>query len=205
MNEDQFAALQAAATDGIDTGWLTVTADGDSYDVAVPDATYHDLTAEELRAVARRHSEYVSEWYFWAQTVPDAPDRSAFLQWLEDGDDDTAVDRVDQVLTKWLSAFLDEGSAHWSMPNREAGFYTAFRGVAEYDNEIPDGEIIADLPEQPAAAIEAVLTDQDGGRGERGRDLVREHHAWERTVRETTAALAALVKDESHGATGERP
>ena len=77
---------------------------------------------------------------------------------VEDGDDDTAVDRVDQVLTKWLSAFLDEGSAHWSMPNREAGFYTAFRGVAEYDNEIPDGEIIADLPEQPAAAIEAVLT-----------------------------------------------
>ncbi|MDT3435923.1 DUF2309 domain-containing protein [Haloarcula sp. 1CSR25-25] len=70
---------------------------------------------------------------------------------------DAATDRVDQVLTKWLSAFLDEGSAHWSMPNREAGFYTAFRGVAEHDGEIPDEGVLADLPETPVETIEAVL------------------------------------------------
>jgi len=74
-----------------------------------------------------------------------------------DSDSDTATDRVDQVLTKWLSAFLDEGSAHWSMPNREAGFYTAFRGVAEHDGEIPDKGIVADLPETPTETIETVL------------------------------------------------
>ncbi|KAA9395861.1 DUF2309 domain-containing protein [Haloarcula sp. CBA1130] len=74
-----------------------------------------------------------------------------------DSDSDTATDHVDQVLTKWLSAFLDEGSAHWSMPNREAGFYTAFRGVAEHDGEIPDEGIIADLPETPSEAIRDVL------------------------------------------------
>jgi uncharacterized protein YbcC (UPF0753/DUF2309 family) len=74
-----------------------------------------------------------------------------------DGDADTPTDYVDRVLTKWLSAFLDEGSAHWSMPNREAGFYTAFRGVAEYDSEIPDEGVVADLPETPVEAIEAVL------------------------------------------------
>jgi len=74
-----------------------------------------------------------------------------------DSDSDTATDRVDQVLTKWLSAFLDEGSAHWSMPNREAGFYTAFRGVAEHDGEIPDEGIVADLPETPTETIETVL------------------------------------------------
>jgi len=74
-----------------------------------------------------------------------------------DRDSDTATDRVDQVLTKWLSAFLDEGSAHWSMPNREAGFYTAFRGVAEHDGEIPDEGIVADLPETPTETIETVL------------------------------------------------
>jgi len=74
-----------------------------------------------------------------------------------DSDSDTATDRVDQVLTKWLSAFLDEGSAHWSMPNREAGFYTAFRGVAEHDGEIPDEGIVADLPGTPTETIETVL------------------------------------------------
>ncbi|SNZ12525.1 hypothetical protein SAMN06269185_1789 [Natronoarchaeum philippinense] len=72
-------------------------------------------------------------------------------------DADTVEDHVDQVLTKWLSAFLEEGSAHWSMPNREAGFYTAFRGVVDYDSEIPDEGAVADLPETPAAAIETVL------------------------------------------------
>lgn len=69
----------------------------------------------------------------------------------------TAAERADHVLTKWLSAFLDEGHAHWSMPNREDGFYAAFRAVAEYDSEIPDEGVVADLPETPVEAIEAVL------------------------------------------------
>ncbi|MEF8784899.1 MAG: DUF2309 domain-containing protein [Haloarculaceae archaeon] len=72
-------------------------------------------------------------------------------------DADTAADHVDQVITKWLSAFLDEGSAYWSMPNRNAGFYAAFREVAEYDNEIPDEGIVADLPETPTEVLEMVL------------------------------------------------
>ena len=77
-----------------------------------------------------------------------------------DGDADTATDHVDRVLSKWLSAFLDEGSAHWSMPNREAGFYAAFREMATHDSDIPDEGIVADLPEAPTEAIEAVLNSQ---------------------------------------------
>ncbi|AUG49265.1 DUF2309 domain-containing protein [Haloarcula taiwanensis] len=84
-------------------------------------------------------------------------DRLAEVTDAADSDSDTAPDRVDQVLTKWLSAFLDEGSAHWSMPNREAGFYTAFRGMAEHDGEIPDEGIITALPETPTETIETVL------------------------------------------------
>ncbi|WP_181692624.1 DUF2309 domain-containing protein [Natronomonas sp. LN261] len=84
-------------------------------------------------------------------------DRMADEAGAENSDTDTATDHVDRVLTKWLSAFLDEGSAHWSMPNREAGFYTAFRGMAEYDSDIPDEGVVVDLPEAPIEAIEAVL------------------------------------------------
>jgi len=83
-------------------------------------------------------------------------DRMAEAVDAEDGDA-TATDHVDQVLTKWLSAFLDEGSAHWSMPNREAGFYTAFRQMAPYDSDIPSEGAVPDLPEAPTEAIEAVL------------------------------------------------
>jgi uncharacterized protein YbcC (UPF0753/DUF2309 family) len=67
------------------------------------------------------------------------------------------ADRAERVLTKWLSAFLDEGRAKWSMPGREDGFYDAFRGVASHDGDVPDGGVAASLPETPVAAIEAAL------------------------------------------------
>jgi uncharacterized protein YbcC (UPF0753/DUF2309 family) len=70
---------------------------------------------------------------------------------------DTDLERAEQVLTKWLSAFLDQGRAQWSMPNREAGFYDAFRAVAEHDGDVPEEGVVASLPETPSAAIEAVL------------------------------------------------
>ena len=69
----------------------------------------------------------------------------------------TATERVDAVLTKWLAAFLDQGTAQWSMPNREDGFYDAFRSVAPHDSDIPDGDAIAALPDRPVEAIQDVL------------------------------------------------
>jgi hypothetical protein len=76
---------------------------------------------------------------------------------VESESPDTAAERADHVLTKWLSAFLDEGRAEWAMPDREAGFYAAFREVADYDGAIPDEGVVVDLPAAPTAAIEAVL------------------------------------------------
>jgi uncharacterized protein YbcC (UPF0753/DUF2309 family) len=68
-------------------------------------------------------------------------------------------DRVDRLLTKWLRVFLDQGRAHWPMPNREEGFYTAFRETARHDRAIPDREQLAGLPERPLPAIERVLAE----------------------------------------------
>jgi hypothetical protein len=84
-------------------------------------------------------------------------DRMATAADASDGSGETATDRVDQVLTKWLAAFLDQGKAHWPMPDREAGFYAAVCGVARHDSEIPGRERFADLPDDPLAAIEATL------------------------------------------------
>ncbi len=72
---------------------------------------------------------------------------------------ETATDRVDRLLTKWLATFLDQGKAHWPMPDRERGFYAAVRSVARYDREIPDREQLAELPADPVAAIEELLAD----------------------------------------------
>jgi uncharacterized protein YbcC (UPF0753/DUF2309 family) len=72
-------------------------------------------------------------------------------------DPDTVEDCVDHVLTKWLSAFLDEGRAHWALPDRDLGFYGVFRRVASYDGQIPDAGIVTDLPATPTETIETVL------------------------------------------------
>ncbi|MFB6083562.1 MAG: DUF2309 domain-containing protein [Halorientalis sp.] len=69
----------------------------------------------------------------------------------------TPADRVDAVLTKWLAAFLDQGTATWSMPDRERGFYAAVRSVAPHDGDIPDAGNA--WPATPADAIERVLGD----------------------------------------------
>ena len=75
----------------------------------------------------------------------------------------TATEQVDAVLTKWLAAFLDQGQAEWSMPNREQGFYDAFRSVARHDSEIPDRNTIADLPDRPADVIRKRLAEYSVG------------------------------------------
>jgi hypothetical protein len=85
---------------------------------------------------------------------------------------DEATARVDRLLTKWLAAFLDEGQADWPMPNREAGFYAAFRAVARYDREIPDRTALADRPDDPEVAIERVLADHPT---DRWPDLLEAH------------------------------
>jgi uncharacterized protein YbcC (UPF0753/DUF2309 family) len=76
----------------------------------------------------------------------------------EGRDSEPASERVDHVLTKWLSAFLDQGAAEWPMPDRSQGFYRAFRSVARHDGEIPNGTV-ANLPEDPIDALAAHLTE----------------------------------------------
>ncbi|MFB6283098.1 MAG: DUF2309 domain-containing protein [Halobacteria archaeon] len=64
---------------------------------------------------------------------------------------------VDSVLTKWLSSFLDQGQSEWPMPDREKGFYSAFRELAPYDEEVPGINEPSDLPEKPIRYIEKSL------------------------------------------------
>jgi uncharacterized protein YbcC (UPF0753/DUF2309 family) len=84
----------------------------------------------------------------------------------------TAGDRVDAVLTKWLSAFLDQGRAKWSMPERERGFYGAFRLVARHDDEIPDRDAVGALPDDPVDTIRDRL---DAYPVDRWRDILEFH------------------------------
>lgn len=74
-------------------------------------------------------------------------------------DPDDATEAVDRVLSKWLAAFLDEGQAKWPMPNREDGFYQAWRTVAPHDGDVPSPADGDDLPETAIEALESRLSD----------------------------------------------
>lgn len=64
---------------------------------------------------------------------------------------------LDSMMVKWLSAFMDEGLAEWEMPNKDKGFYQAWRSLAKYDNllGIKKGK---DIPKTSAEALTVALS-----------------------------------------------
>lgn len=97
MNADQFDALQSAAEAGIDTETVAARTDGETYDFAVPEASYTGLSDDELRAAARRHREYVTEWFFWTEVAPEPTERRAFVRWVEQADDQSVPERRERL------------------------------------------------------------------------------------------------------------
>ncbi|GAA0873092.1 DUF2309 domain-containing protein [Gangjinia marincola] len=61
--------------------------------------------------------------------------------------------QLDRIMAKWLSAFMDEGLAEWEMPRKEEGFFTAWRELAAFDNELK----ISRLREIPKTAEETLI------------------------------------------------
>jgi uncharacterized protein YbcC (UPF0753/DUF2309 family) len=76
-----------------------------------------------------------------------------------DSADRESTETLNRHLTKWLAAFLDQNPSRWPMPNREKGFYAAWRTVAARDADVPGIRSLADLPETPEEALRDVLED----------------------------------------------
>jgi uncharacterized protein len=92
------------------------------------------------------------------------PFRRTLSDWLDELTDSTVVASIDEQMIKWVSAFIDEGMASWSMPDRRTGFYSAWRDLAQHD---ASGRLlgikkfadkIATLPDDPESAIQNTLT-----------------------------------------------
>jgi uncharacterized protein YbcC (UPF0753/DUF2309 family) len=63
---------------------------------------------------------------------------------------------LDRIMAKWLAAFMDEGLAEWEMPNKSEGFYSAWRKLAVYDNDMPK-MAIGDIPKTKAEALDILM------------------------------------------------
>ncbi len=64
--------------------------------------------------------------------------------------------KVDVIMAKWLAAFMDEGLAEWQMPNKEKGFYVAWKALAVYDKDMGSMSL-KQLPKTSIEALERVL------------------------------------------------
>ncbi|MEE4377948.1 MAG: DUF2309 domain-containing protein [Candidatus Competibacteraceae bacterium] len=72
---------------------------------------------------------------------------------------ETLAADLERLTIKWIAAFLDEGQAVWSMPNRELGFYRAWKSLVAFDDHLLrllDDQVrqqLAKLPDKPERAI----------------------------------------------------
>ncbi|WP_102272281.1 DUF2309 domain-containing protein [Cytobacillus massiliigabonensis] len=53
--------------------------------------------------------------------------------YIENQDGERAVNALDHHVIKWCKLYLDDSQAGWTMPNREEGFYRAWRRLIQYD------------------------------------------------------------------------
>ncbi|MEK9629988.1 MAG: DUF2309 domain-containing protein [Nitrospinota bacterium] len=80
-------------------------------------------------------------------------------EWCDQSLGTTVQSQINNEVIKWISGFLDEGHAHWSMPYREKTFYGNWKELALQDNSgsllgIPDWKNkIRNLSEKPEDAI----------------------------------------------------
>ncbi len=65
--------------------------------------------------------------------------------------------KLDVIMAKWLAAFMDEGLAEWQMPNKQKGFYSAWKALAVYDNDMGKPRL-KHLPKTSIAALVQVLS-----------------------------------------------
>ena len=91
------------------------------------------------------------------------PIRRALSDWLDDLTESSIVATIDEQMIKWVSSFVDEGMAGWTMPEKRSGFYAAWRELAAFDASGAflgiDGfaSKVAALPDDPQAAIRQSL------------------------------------------------
>ena len=74
----------------------------------------------------------------------------------------TSADPVADLVVPWLAAFLDP-DPQWQLPERDRGFYAAWRALATHDPRLsrPARRMLRDAPEQASAAIAACFTAWD--------------------------------------------
>ena len=108
-----------------------------------PVLAYPDLRSR-LHAIVERDEAALGRWL-------------TLSHWCDDTLGTEIVRQINDQLVKWCEAFLDEGHATWTMPERDKGLYQAWKTVAAHEwspcGIADSGRKIAALPEYPEDAL----------------------------------------------------
>ncbi|MBT2606054.1 DUF2309 family protein [Bacillus sp. ISL-53] len=110
------------------------------------------LEAPEIKSIARKLNRFASQ-------MTEKHSVKTYSQRLEQLGRVNAAHELNRHMIKWCKLFLNESQAVWSMPNREEGFYHAWRKLVRHDPALSRKirKQLSELPEEADAALMEVL------------------------------------------------
>lgn len=110
------------------------------------------LESPELKSMARKLSRFTSR-------MTEKHSVKTYSQRLEQLGRVNTAHELNRHMIKWCKLFLDKSQAVWSMPNREEGFYHAWRKLAQHDSALSRKvrKQLSELPVEAEAALKEVL------------------------------------------------
>ena len=115
--------------------------------------SFKQLAVPELKSLAKKLNRFTYQ-------ITEKHSIQTYSQRLEELGGETVAQELNCEIIKWCKLFLDESQAVWSMPNREEGFYKAWRRLVHYDQALNHNvrKQLKNVPEDAEHALmEALL------------------------------------------------
>ena len=97
MDTEQVDALATAAADGVEFDGFAASTEGEGYVLATREGSKTLIGEDDFPETAADYADYVTNWYFWHATAPQAEDRWTYLRWLERADELAVPDRYEAL------------------------------------------------------------------------------------------------------------
>ena len=106
----------------------------------------------ELNNVAKKIRQFIPK-------VTEKPFVQTYSQLIENQGESKVAKELNAHMIKWCKLYFDESQAVWSMPNREKGFYYAWKGLVLHDPALKSSvrKSLRSLPDEAERALKKVL------------------------------------------------